>query len=149
MLRIAGPRLNAVRGRRRVQMLVLLRQFVAVLPQRRHIVQNPECPPMRRHHQIVIFHRQIMHRHGGQIQLQWTPVRAIIERDEHSHLSSRVQQSLLLGILPHRPHKRRVGNSLRELRPGLAIIRCLENVRTQIIKLMAIDCDVRRTRIER
>ena len=73
------PRLNPKRRGGLIQERGFLRDILAVLPQGRQIIQNPEGPPVCRHHQIVIFDQQIVHRHSRQIQLKETPFRSIIE----------------------------------------------------------------------
>ena len=145
----AGSRLNAVRRRRRVKECIFLRDLVRVLPQRRDIIENPERASMGRNHQIVVLDDQIVHRRRRQIQLKRLPLRPIVERHVHPGLSPRIKQPALFRILAHHAHESIVWNSLRQLRPRLAVVAGLVNVGMQIVELMPISRHVGRPRIMR
>ena len=114
-------------------MNILLRHVVGELAQRTDVIQNPERPPMRSHDEIVVLDHQIVHRRGRQIQLERPPLRSIIERNIDSIFRARVKQSAFLRIFPHGANKRAVRNSIDQLRPGLAVIARLVDVRFQIV----------------
>jgi len=82
-------------------MRILARRRRRNLPQRRQVVQNPERAPVRRRDQVVVFHFQIVHRHGRQVLLQRFPVRAVVERHQHSRLRPRVEQPFAFRVLAH------------------------------------------------
>ncbi len=141
-------RLNAISSRRRVQESVFLRDLVAVLAQRREVVENPERAPVRGNHQIVILDHQIVHRRRRQVQLQRTPVRTIVERNKHSGFSSCIEEPALLRIFPDYSHKASIRNSLTQFRPAFSVIAGLKDVRPQIVELVSIHSHVGRTGIE-
>ena len=108
------------------------------LTERRQIVQHPERTPVRRDHEIVIFNDKIMNRCYRQIQLQWLPMGAIIERNNNAELGSGVKQTFALGIFAHGVHIRAIGYSTRNCAPGFSEVRCFENVRFEVVKFMSI-----------
>src|SRR5439155_8905925 len=86
---LAGD-VQACCSRRRVKVNILLCGLVAELPQRREIIQDPEGMPVRGQHEIIVFHYQIMYGSGRQVQLQRTPVCAVVERNVNASLGSGV-----------------------------------------------------------
>jgi hypothetical protein len=52
---------------------------VVRLPQRRGVIENPECAPVGRGHEVVSVNDQVVDRNRGKIQLQRLPVVAIVE----------------------------------------------------------------------
>ena len=130
-------------------MHVLARNRIRILPQRRHIVQNPERPPVCRHHQVVILHAQIVYRRQRQIQLHAPPVFPIVERHKYPPLRTRIQQSLSLRILAHRPHKRSLRNPAPHAAPRRPVVGRLINVDAHVVILMPVHRHVRLPRIVR
>ena len=104
--RLVARVVEAHGGCRRVKVNVTLCNLIAVLPQRRNIVENPECAPMRGQNEVVILHHQIVHRCRGQIQLQRTPVRSVVERYIHASFGSRIEQAAFLRVFAHHPNER-------------------------------------------
>ena len=105
------------RGLRLIKNDVRSRGLRVHLTERGQVVKYPEGAPVRRYHQIVVFHYQIVNWGDGQIQLQRLPVRAVIERNEDSEICSCVEQTFTLGILAHRVHVRAIGNSAHDRGP--------------------------------
>ena len=73
---------------------------------------------MRRHHQIVILYDQIVNRRHRQIQLQWLPMRAVIERNEDAELCSRVEQTFAFRIFAHRVDIGAIGIPVHDRAPA-------------------------------
>ena len=134
--------LNAVGRPWRVEMNLLLHHFVAELAQRTHIIQNPERPPMRGDYKVVAFDHEIVYRGSRQIQFQRPPVRPIVEGNVDAVFGASIEQSALFGIFADGAHETAVGNSVGELRPGLAIVGGFVDIRLQIVVLMAIHRNV-------
>src|SRR5271167_3720841 len=51
------------------------------LPQRRDVVENPECTAVGCNHEIVSVDGQVVDRNRGKIQLQGLPMIAVVERN--------------------------------------------------------------------
>jgi len=71
------------------------------LAQGRQIIQDPEGAAMCGRDEIVILDYQIVNGRLRQVQLQWLPVRAIIEREIYTKLGPGVEQPFAFRILPH------------------------------------------------
>ena len=126
-------------GLRLVKNEIRVRGLRAQLPKRRDIIQHPKRAAMRRHHQVIVFHEQVMNRRSRQIQLQRLPVRARIERNENAQLSAGIKQSGLFRVLAHGMHECAVRNSINDGVPGFAEIGCFNNVRLKIVEFMSVD----------
>src|SRR5262249_1354171 len=113
---------------------------VTEFAQGRDIVKDPERSSMSGKHEVVIFYGEIVNWNRGQVQLQRTPVSAIIKRHEHAHLSSGIDQTALLGVFAHRADESIIGNSFGDFCPGLSVVAGFVDVRVQIVILMAVHC---------
>ena len=79
------------RGLRLIETDVRLARLGTHLPERRQVVQQPKRASVCRDHQIIIFNHQIVNWCYRQIQLQWLPMRAVVERNKNADLGSRVK----------------------------------------------------------
>ena len=94
---------------------------------------------MRRGNQIVVLDNDVADRSGRHVQPQRLPVAALVERNIHSALGPGKQQSFAHGVFAHGVHRFAIGNSVGNLRPGLARIVSAEDVRPQVIQPQCID----------
>ena len=129
------------------QMRRLFAQFIAVLVQRRNVIENPEGTAVCCHHQILILHLQIMDWRDRQIELETLPRATIIEGDVQPRFCSGIQQPLPVRVFPNRPRKVVIGNAVINARPALAVIRCFVEVGLVIIQLVARPRHIRRCRV--
>ena len=108
------------------------------LPQRHNVVQNPERPPVRRHHKIVAVNHEIANRTDWQIQLQGLPMIAVVERCIESQLGSGEQQPFRLRVFANRSQESRSGNALVHSLPSRSIVAGAINVGCLILNTTAI-----------
>ena len=71
--------MEAVCSLRLIKRHVGLRELRIHLTQRRQVIEHPEGATMRRDHEIIIFHDQVVDRRSRQIQLQRLPMRAVVK----------------------------------------------------------------------
>ena len=112
------------------------------LAQRGDIVEHPKGAAMSCHHQIVIFHYEVVNGRDGEVQLERLPVRAVIERNENAELCARVKQPSFLRIFADRVHVRSIRNSVRNSSPCFPQIGSFENIRLEVVEFMSIYRDV-------
>ncbi len=110
---------HAIRGSRRQKLHRRIHIGPRQRSQRRQVVEHPEGAAVGGDYQAVVLHHQVVHRHGGQIELQLLPVRAIVDRDPDACLSAGIQQALALGIFAHGMDVVAFRNAGRDLRPAL------------------------------
>jgi hypothetical protein len=67
--------------------------------ERSNVIENPERPTLCRHNQVVVVNLDVAYRNVREIQLKRLPVCAVVERNEHPKLGSRVQQTFTRRIL--------------------------------------------------
>ena len=91
---------HAPRGRRREQKRrIRARPRRRDLPERRHVVQDPERAPVGRDDEIGVVNRDVVDRGRREVELQRLPAIAAIERDEHPALRAGIQETRVLRIL--------------------------------------------------
>ncbi len=112
------------------------------LTERRQIVQDPERATMCRNDKVVVFYNEIMDRCYRQIQLQWLPTGAVIERNKNAKLGSGVKQTFALGIFTHGVYVCAFGYSICHCAPVFSQVCCFENVRLEVVEFMSIHGDV-------
>ena len=93
---------NPSRRLRSIQVRVFFSCGCRNLSQRRHVIQNQIPATMRRRNQVVALHLEIANRTRRHIQPQRLPVIAVVERDIHLRLRSRIQQPLAFRIFANR-----------------------------------------------
>src|SRR5208282_1453037 len=126
----------------REEMNILAVRLVVELPQRLDVVKNPEGAPVRGDDQVVVVHCEVVDGSLREIHLQRLPVRAVVVRDEDAGFGSRVKKAAVLWVLADHVNVRGVGNSIRQLRPLLAVTGGPVDVRTEIVQAMAVDSDI-------
>ena len=126
----------------------MLGHIVGELANGRKVIQNPERTPVGSQHEIVVFDDQVVDGHSRKIELQRTPLGAVIEGDKHAGLGSGVQEAALFGIFAHGANEGVVRNTFGVPGPSLAVVGSLEDVGVHIVVLVAIDGDVGSSRIE-
>src|SRR5258708_15273434 len=110
------------------------RRFMAPLPQRSNVVEDPERPAMRGDDQVFVFHHQIMYRRYRQIELQRLPVIAIVERKVNTQLRPGKKQSFPHSVFANRADISAIRDTVRDLLPRFPeIVRAID-VRTNIIE---------------
>ena len=100
-LRLARAHVAPVRGTWRIQMHGRSRHRRIQLPQRRHVIQNPEGAALGREDQVVVRHPHSGDRRDRKVELKRLPVPPVVEGDEDAELGPGVDQSSSLGILPN------------------------------------------------
>ena len=115
-------------------MSILAVGLVVELPQRLDIVENPEGAPMRGNDQIIVVDREVVDGSLREIHLKRLPVRAVVVRNEDAGFGSRVEKSAALRVFADHVNVSGVGNSVRQLRPLLAVAGGLVDVRSEIVQ---------------
>ncbi len=93
---------------------------------------------MRADHQVVVFDLDAVHRRHRQVGPQGLPLRAIVERHEDPLLGAEEQQTLADLVFTNRARKVVAGNAGDDLRPALAVVGRLVDVRRAVTALVAI-----------
>ena len=118
------------------------------LAERGDVVQDPERPAVRGHHEIAVVHHQVAHGGDGQVEPQRLPTIAVVRRDVHPALGAGVQEPAARGILPHGVHHLVGGDARDDFRPrDSAVLRAI-HVRSEVIEPEAIYGGVRHERVE-
>ncbi len=120
----------------------LLREIGVHLIQRRDVIQHPERATVGSGDQVGALHDQIVNRADRQVALERLPVLAVVERDVDTLLGPGVEQPLLVGIFADGPGEVVLRNPVRDLRPRLAVVVGLVEVRRKVIMLVARRGDV-------
>ena len=149
MLFSGSSRLDALSYRGSVEEDILLCDVVAELAQGSDVVENPEGTPMRGEDEIIILDHQVVHGRRRKVQLELTPVSAVVERHIQAHFRTGVKQTSFLRILPHRAHETCVRNSIGQLGPGLAVVAGLVDVGTHVVELVPLSRDIGRASVMR
>ena len=137
----------ADRGTRRMQHGLFREVRLAVLRQRREVVENPEPATHRREHEVTAMHLDVGDRRDRQVALHLHPRCAIVVADVQPELGAEVEQALTVGILSHDACRRIIGHTVGaggQQRPGAAVISGAIGVRLEIAEQVAVDGDVRR-----
>ena len=100
-------------------------------------------------YQVVVFHDQVVDRNSWEVELQRTPLGAVVKRDKYAGLGSGVQEAALFGIFAHGANEGVVRNTFGVLGPTLAVVGSFIDVGVHVVVLMAIDGDVGGSRVER
>ncbi len=108
-----------------------------VLPQRTDVIENPERAAVGRDDQILIVESEIAHRRVRQIQLQRTPVIAVVQGKPYGLLGTRIQQPAAHRILAHRVGRGVLGQAGGNELPAPPSIPGPVNVRLEIIDTKA------------
>lgn len=109
------------------------------IPQRRHVVDNPERAARGGDRQAVAVRREIGHRDGRELAAQRLPALAGVARDHEPLLGAEVEQVRALGVLAQDDQvgvrRQRAG----ERRPGLAVVGGLVEVRPNVVEAVGVD----------
>ena len=92
--------------------------------QHRQVVEDPERATLGCDDKLLFtfMNGEVGDRHDGQVKLQRLPTVAVVERDVQPRFRTGIKQSTLVWILTNHARERRVGNSVRDLLPGLSVI---------------------------
>src|SRR5258708_3526567 len=93
--------------------------------------------------------QQIARPRGRQILLQWLPIIAVVEADEHAGFVARVKQSRPYGIGTDGTDDLVCGKPAGDLRPTAAAVMRAEDVGTEIVEPLGVDGDIGARRVER
>ena len=119
-------------------------------PDRRQVVEDPERAAVGAQHEVVSLDDQVVNRDGRQVELERLPALAVIGREDHAPLGSRVEHALSSSGLRERRGAGRPGAaSRREQRPGLAVVARPVEVGMHIVEHVGVDDEVGRRRVER
>ena len=69
------------------------------------IIENPERPPVRGRHQVVLFHYQVVDRHDRQVALQGLPGRTLVKGDVETRFRAGIEQTASRRILTDHTRK--------------------------------------------
>ena len=114
----------------------------------RQLVEDPEAPPLGRDHEVALGHGEVRDRDHGQVQLQRIPAHPILERDVEPALGAREEQAAPLGVGLDRAHEVVALDAAREVLPGAAEVGGVEEVRPEVVELVARAREVRPARRE-
>ena len=110
------------------------------LPQRRDVVEDPEPPPVRSRHEVVVLHHEVAHRRRRHVHPQGLPAVSPVERDPDLPFRSRVQQVPPLRVLAHGVHDPLVlRDPGRHVRPGLPAVARAVDVRPRVVEAEGVD----------
>ena len=112
-------------------------------PQRRQVVEDPERAPLRGDDEVAVLDRKVRDRRDRQVALERLPARAVVEGDVEPGLRAGVEQTSTDRILPHDAREGLVGDAGDDLRPRLAEVGRLVEVRTEVVQLVHRRRDVR------
>jgi hypothetical protein len=90
------------------------------LAQQSEVVENPECSPLGRRHQIVVLDREIGDGHDGEVERERLPVEAVVERDVDPGLGPDVQEAPPLHVLANDANEARLRQVPVDPLPGLS-----------------------------
>src|SRR5262245_49245022 len=112
------------------------------LIERAQIVDDPKRATLGRDNQVLAMNLDIGNRNVWQIQLEWLPMTAVIERNEQAEFSTGVKQPLAVWILSdysRRPISWYAVLPIGQSRPGIAVIVSAINVRFIVAEQPAVD----------
>src|SRR5579859_6599921 len=141
------PQIPERRGPRAEKRQLGTRHTRVELLDRRKVIKNPDRPPVRRQHQVVLLRLDldVIHRHGRKIILQRRPIAAAIPGHPESKLRSRKEQICVSGMLAHHVHRPcRIRYSVADCLPALSIIRRQKNVHVVVVVAVAVERCIRR-----
>src|SRR5579864_7449129 len=140
--------METVRNGRRVEVCGLPGDIVGELANGRKVIQNPERTPVGSKYQVVVFDDQVVDGNSWKIELQRTPVGAVVKGDKYAGLGPGVQKAALFGIFADSANEGVVRNTFCALGPSLAVVGSLIDVGVHVVILVAIDGDVGGSRVE-
>ena len=140
---------HADRGRGREEVRVGVRDARVDLAQRRHVVEHPDRAALRRGDEVVAVDEQVAHPRDRQVALQRLPRVAVVERDVDAGVGAGVEQAFLDGIGADDGDEMAVRQSIRDLRPGLAVVVRAHGDRVEIVLPVVVDGGVRGAGFER
>ncbi len=121
------------------------------LLQRRKVIENPKAAPVGRDDHVVelLLNGNPVNRSVRQIVLQRLPVGTIVVGNEQPAFSANIQQARSDGIFAHamRITQHCVWDAVGDRFPGPAVVSCFVDKRIAIVRLMAVDGDVRGARV--
>ncbi len=98
---------------------------------------------MRRQHQRIVMNQQVMNRNDRQVQLEWLPLAAIIERDVDAAFGAGKEQSFASWIFPDNTGEVVRRDAVDDLFPGCAVVRRFVEVGLLVTALVAGGGNVR------
>src|SRR5579864_1801661 len=119
--------METVRNGRRVEVCGLPGDIVGELANGRKVIQNPERTPVRGKYQVVVFDDQVVDGNSRKIELQGTPLGAVVKRDKHAGFGPGVQKAALFGIFADGANEGVIRNTFGALGPRLAVVGRLED----------------------
>src|SRR5258708_5694226 len=91
---------------------------------------------MRAHNQIIVREHEIMDRHDRKFPTHAVPLIATIERDVDTSFGAGVEETSTIWVLAHYAGEVVIWNAIDDLRPRLAVIGGLEEIRSEIVRLV-------------
>ena len=98
---------------------------------------------MRAEHEVVVLDHEVVDGNDRQVAAKSLPAAAVVERDVRAGLGAGVQQPLLGGILADHAREVVAGDAAGDLRPGSPVVLRFEEVRPEVVLLVAVRRDIR------
>ena len=111
------------------------------------VVEDPEGAALGRGDEIVVLDLEVGDGDGGQVKPQRLPALAVVERNVHSGLGARVEQTSADRVLAHDTDPGFIGYAANDPLPATAVVRRSIYVRREVVELVAGDGDVRGRRV--
>src|SRR2546421_7423792 len=92
---------------------------------------------MCRRDKVALLESQVVDGDGRQVDLQGLPMLPIVKRNMHARLCACIEQSTLLSIFTNHASEIVWSYARCDLRPGLPIIMGFEEIRLEVIRLVA------------
>ena len=145
LFQVVVDRDGAIEPAQRIVRLVevlVRRDLETALTQRRDVVHDVEPAAVRRDDEIAVLDGDVVDRRVRQVLPQRLPFRAVVERNVDAVLGAQIQQLRLLDVLANRAREVGRADAVGDRRPGLAVIVGPEDVRLEVVLLIAIRGDI-------
>jgi hypothetical protein len=129
-------------------MRVALKRRICCLSQHGEIVEDPERSAVRPGDEVAFLDRQVVDRHGREVELEPLPAAAVVERDPDAPLGTGVQQARTLLVLAQNTRELGRRDTVVGARPRATVVGRPPQIRTEVVELIAIGGDVRTARVE-
>ena len=106
--------------------------------QHRQIVENPKRTTLRGRDQFffAFLDHEICNRSNRKIELHRLPIRPVVERNVNAGFSAGIKQAAFVWIFADHAGEGAIRNACGDLRPGLAIVARLVEIRFVVVMLV-------------
>jgi len=118
------------------------------LAEGRDVVEHPEGTAVRGGDEIAPMNVEIAHGRAREVELERSPVCAVVHRVPDAGLGADEEQAAPNGIFANRPRVRAGGETRVDARPAAAVVGRLPEIGPKIVELIAVGRDVRGASVE-